>query len=112
MASNYEQLLTELQRKQKLNECVRATLAFDEGEMLFRELFKILGVGQLPPEGLKGEELHENLGFLRAGQTLLGILTEGDPLTVQQILLKNEKERIDAVNKDFLAEIEKEKYNV
>ena len=110
--TTYQMLLEQFHKKQKLNECVRALLAFDEGELLFRELFKILGVAQLPQEGLRGEDLHENLGFLRAGQTLLSILTEGDPATVQKMLLQNEKERIDAANKDFLAEIEKEKYNV
>lgn len=64
-----------------------------EGQALFEYLFKHFEVAALPPRNLTGEILHENLGFLRAGNSIYKLLCEAASESAASILAKTERKR-------------------
>jgi len=66
-----------------------------EGEKLFRYLFKNFEVSNLPDRGLDEKDLHEYLGFLRAGNSIYKLVCEADADIAGSILSKLERERYD-----------------
>lgn len=63
------------------------------GQILIKYLFKNFQVGELPPFGLEGLELHDQLGFLRAGNAVYKIACEANFNKAGEILAKIEKEK-------------------
>lgn len=110
--SRYQELLTEYKRREEMLDSAKGVLAFDEGERLFFHIFKMLGVSNGIPQGLTGEQLHEELGFQRAGQEIMKIMMEASPLTVNKIMNKIDQERIRVIKEEFDALLEREKHNV
>lgn len=66
-----------------------------EGQKLFRYLFKNFEVANLPDRGLDEKDLHEYLGFLRAGNSIYKLVCEADADIAGNILSKLERERYD-----------------
>lgn len=64
-----------------------------EGVTLIRYLFKSFDVGEVPGRNLEGTELHDYLGFLRAGNSIYKISCEADFEKAGSILASVEKER-------------------
>lgn len=64
-----------------------------EGIQLFAYLFKSLDVATLPERGLEGNDLHDHLGFLRAGNSIYKLVCEADPEIAASILSKLERKR-------------------
>lgn len=102
------ELLEELKEKQRLLESTRAMLAFDEGELFMKYIFKNLMVTHLPAEGLQGPDLHSTLGVLRAGRTIFEMCVQADPDTTMKILARLEKTRLDNLDKELIDQLRKE----
>jgi len=90
----------EQERKERLEHrdvllSIASLIKTDEGQKLFKYLFKNLEVSQVPPQGLEGNQLHEYLGFLRAGNTIYKLACEAASETSASILAKLERERYD-----------------
>ena len=66
-----------------------------EGQNLFRYMFKNFEVSNLPDRTIKGDDLHEYLGFLRAGNSIYKLVCEADADIAGSILSKLERERYD-----------------
>lgn len=64
-----------------------------EGEILFNYLFKNFDVMTVPAVGMQGMELHEYLGFLRAGNSIYKLVCEADSEKAGSILAKQERDR-------------------
>lgn len=64
-----------------------------EGQKLFRYFFKNFEVSNLPDRGMEEKDLHEYLGFLRAGNSIYKLVCEADPEIAATILSKLERER-------------------
>lgn len=75
-----------------------------EGEKLFKYLFKSFEVAQLPDREMKGEELHEYLGFLRAGNSVYKLVCEAEANIAGSILSKLERERYDDKLREYSIE--------
>lgn len=76
---------------------VAAIIKTPEGEKLFRYLFKSFEVGNLPDRSIVGDDLHEYLGFLRAGNSIYKLTCEGDHRIAAAILSKLERERYEHI---------------
>lgn len=74
---------------------IASILQTKEGEKLFRFLFKNFEVNNLPERNLKGDDLFECLGFLRAGNSIYKLVCEADAEQAASILSKLERERYD-----------------
>ena len=68
-----------------------------EGRQLFSYLFKNFEVTCVPDIGMKGEELHEYLGFLRAGNSIYKLASEADSENAASILANLERKRYDDI---------------
>lgn len=79
----------------------RELLANKSGKPFFKYLLKSLDVGILPAQGLDGLLLHNQLGYLRAGNELLKMLSEVDTKMAGIILAEIAKERNDELYKDY-----------
>lgn len=103
-----KELLEEMQEKKRVLESTRAMLAFDEGELFMKYLFKNLMVTHLPAAGIEGIALHETLGTLRAGKAIMDMCMQADPKTTARIIARLEKARLDALDEELLEELRKE----
>jgi len=72
---------------------LRAILQTPNGVTLFSYLFKNFNVGEMPVRGLTEVELHENLGFLRAGNSIYKLICEADASISASILSELERKR-------------------
>lgn len=72
---------------------INVILKSKEGLQLFDYLFKNFEVMCTPELGAKGEDLHEYLGFLRAGNSIYKLACEADAVTAASILAKLERKR-------------------
>lgn len=66
-----------------------------EGSQLFKYLFKSFDVMNLPPREMEGNNLHEYLGFLRAGNSLYKLSCEADYQTTANLIAEIERRRYD-----------------
>lgn len=64
-----------------------------EGIQLFNYLFKNFEVTTMPDRGMEGNNLHEYLGFLRAGNSIYKLACEADSEMAASILAKLERDR-------------------
>lgn len=69
-----------------------------EGLQLFKYLFKYFNLLELPYKGLEDNELHDNLGFLRAGNAFYKLVCEADFDIAASILSKLEREKYDDIH--------------
>lgn len=74
---------------------IAAIIKTDEGRKLFKYLFKSLDVMELPEKGIEGFELHDYLGFLRAGNSIYKLACQAASESASDILAKIERERYD-----------------
>lgn len=72
-------------------------LKLKEGQQLFKYLFKNLEITTAPVQGMEGNELHEYLGFLRAGNSIYKLVCEADADIAASILSKLERERYEHI---------------
>jgi hypothetical protein len=72
---------------------IRAVLATVSGRVLFKYLFKHFGVTELPQIGLDERILSENLGFLRAGNSIFKLVAEANAEVAGELLATIEKDR-------------------
>jgi hypothetical protein len=63
-----------------------------QGYIAFKHLLKSLGVGELPVQGLEGNLLHDNLGFLRAGKSIYNLLCRANHRKAVEIMADITKE--------------------
>lgn len=76
---------------------IRAIMATSSGVRFLKYLFKNLQVGTIPPMGTEGNLLMEQLGFLRAGNSVFDIACEANETVSAGILAKIRKEHNDAL---------------
>jgi hypothetical protein len=72
---------------------IAAILKTKEGIQLFSYLFKNFDVTSLPDRSMKGDDLHEYLGFLRAGNSIYKLACEADSESAASLVAKLERER-------------------
>lgn len=72
-----------------------------EGKALFKYLFTTLEITKLPDENLEGNMLYENLGFLRAGNSIYKLACQADFESAASILSKLERERYEHTCKQY-----------
>lgn len=72
---------------------VASLLQTKEGKQLFKYLFKNMEVMTTPPLGMSGMDLHEYLGFLRAGNSIYKLACEANSEEAALILAKLERDR-------------------
>jgi len=72
---------------------IATLLKHREGIQLFRYMFKNFEVMTTPPLGMHGMDLHEYLGFLRAGNSIYKLACEADSESAASILAKLERDR-------------------
>jgi len=75
-----------------------------EGQDIFKYLFKSFDVGELPEQGLEGLQLHDRLGFLRAGNSIFKLISEADPKIAGSLLSTIERERYDDLIRQYRIE--------
>jgi hypothetical protein len=80
---------------------IGAILATKEGKELFEYLFKNLDVAQVPEIGMQGMDLHDYIGFLRAGNSIYKLACEAAYETAASIIAKIEKEKYDELKQRF-----------
>lgn len=78
-----------------------ALLKTNPGIQLFKYLFKTLDVIELPYQGLEGIELHDRLGFLRAGNQIYKLVCEADPEVSANILSQLERDRYERLHEQY-----------
>lgn len=98
MQTKHEKYLSEKERQERLEHqdvllAIAAVIETKEGKKIFEYLFKNLEVGTLPPINLRGEELHEMLGFLRAGNSIYKLVCEAATESAASILSSLERKR-------------------
>jgi hypothetical protein len=72
---------------------INVILKQKEGLQLFEYLFKHLDVTMVPERGLQENDLHEYLGFLRAGNSIYKLACEADSEIAASIIAKMERKR-------------------
>lgn len=80
---------------------IRAILATQSGVKFFEYLFEVFGATELPEIGLEGQLLFEKMGFLRAGKSIFKLVSEADYKVAAMLLAKTEKDKADALYKEF-----------
>lgn len=72
---------------------VASIVKSDQGRKLFKYLFKSFDVGTVAEKGLDGMDLHDRLGFLRAGNAIFELVSEADSETAASLLAKIKREQ-------------------
>ena len=76
---------------------ISSILKTKEGLQLFLYLFKNLDVTCVPERGMSEKDLHEYLGFLRAGNSVYKLACEADSETAASLLAKLERQRYEVL---------------
>lgn len=85
-------------------EAIRDVLSRPSGRAFFKYLFKEFSVAEIPDVGLEGFILHGMLGHYRAGNAIYKIACEANAEIAGQLLAEKEKDAIDELYKESLAE--------
>lgn len=80
---------------------IAVILKTNEGLQLFNYLFKNFEVMCVPDRGIVDNELHEYLGFLRAGNSIYKLACEADATTAASILAKLERKRYEQIYEQY-----------
>jgi len=72
-------------------EAVGKILDTPEGKRFMYYLFTSLAVTELPAKGLSGEDLHETLGFLRAGHSVFNFVSLIRPQVAAELVARMQK---------------------
>lgn len=83
---------------------IAAIIKTHEGQKLFEYLFKNFEIAALPPRELKGELLHEHLGFLRAGNSIYKLVCEAASESAASIITTTERKRYEELNHQYRIE--------
>ncbi len=94
MALSPEEIKESIQRRDLLLH-VRAILATASGKEVFKYFFDEFGVGQFPAPGLIEEQLRDELGNLRVGNSIFKLASEADFEIAGNLLAQLEKDRYD-----------------
>ena len=78
-------------------EDLKVVMSSSHGQRFIKYLFKNFCVGEMPPAGLDGDDLREQLGFFRAGHSIFEIASEANPTVAGSLLAQKEKERYAAL---------------
>jgi len=100
MSEKLEEYFLQKERKERLEHrdvllAIASILTTDDGQKLFKYLFKNLNVGELPPLEMSGKELYDYLGFLRAGNSIYKLACEADSEIAASLVSKLEREKYD-----------------
>jgi hypothetical protein len=98
VAEEIEKYYEEKERQEALEHrdvllAIASILKTKEGMTLISYLFKNFEVGNVPDRTLKGEDLHEQLGFWRAGNSFYKLACEADSETAALLLAQLERRR-------------------
>ncbi len=109
MSKVIEKYHLEKQRKEDIEHrdvllAIGSLLKTPEGLNLFKYLFKNFEVANLPDKSLEGIELHEALGFLRAGNSIYKLACESASEIAGSIIAKIERERYEDLREQFRVE--------
>lgn len=87
--------LNEQEYREQVNAllAVRKILESPEGQDFMLFLFKTLQVGELPARGIEGIDLHETLGYLRAGHSVYQLAVQANPTTATNLMARIEREK-------------------
>lgn len=80
---------------------IASILKSNEGQTIFKYLFKNFEVAQTPPIEMQGNILHETLGFLRAGNSIYKLTCEADFEISALLLSKLERERYEQIRTEY-----------
>ena len=94
---NEELAKRELKEYQEVLLAINSIIQTEEGKKFFKYMFKNLDVGTVPERGIEGFELHDYLGFLRAGNSIYKLACEADYEIAALLLAKLEKEKYDDI---------------
>lgn len=81
-----------------------AILNTKNGKELFSYIFKNFDVTGMPEQGLQGNDLHEYLGFLRAGNSLFKLASEASSEVAATLLANTERRRYDNQREQYRIE--------
>ena len=106
IAEELQKYQLEKQRQEHLQHrdvllAIASLIKTEAGQTLFKYLFKSLDVMNLPDQSMKGETLHEYLGFLRAGNSIYKLTCEAAHDEAASILSKLERERYDDLSAQY-----------
>jgi hypothetical protein len=93
--SEQEVLRREFIEHQKIIGDLQAVLATKSGRGFFKYLLKTFDLQDLPKPGMDEDLKNEYLGFLRAGRTILQLVSQANPSVAGTILTEIEKEKYD-----------------
>ncbi len=111
MLTNEE--LLERQRKELIREqiehrdvltAIATIIKTKEGLQLFGYLFKHFEATNLPDRGMEGNDLHDYLGFLRAGNAIYKLACEADSETAASLIAKMERQRYEHLYEQYRLE--------
>lgn len=83
---------------------ISSVLKTKEGQQIFSYLFKNLDVTCVPDKGMKGEDLQEYLGFLRAGNSIYKLVCEAESEKGASLLARLERKRYEYANEQYRIE--------
>lgn len=109
MNEKLEKFFADEERKEQMEHrdvllAIAVLLKQKEGIQLFSYLFKNFEVTSLPDKSLKGDELHEYLGFLRAGNSIYKLASEADSEISASILAKMERTNYERIVEQYRIE--------
>lgn len=81
---------------------LKAILETNSGRNFMKYLIKNFEVGELPERGVEGIDLHETIGFLRAGQSVFQMMSQANKKIAAELLAQIQGEKYEK-----LAEIAK-----
>lgn len=80
---------------------IASILKKNEGQQIFKYLFKYFEVGEMPGPEMKGEMLHGYLGLLKAGNSIFKLASEADSETAASLLAKLEREKYERKYEEY-----------
>jgi hypothetical protein len=100
MQTEIEKFEQRLELKERMEErdalmAIASMMGTKEGRDLFRYLFKTLEITTLPDMSMKGEILHDKLGFLRAGNSIYKLACQAASNATASIAADIEREKYD-----------------
>ena len=109
MITSIEEFEAELERREQLEYrdvllAVQSLMTTSDGVKVFSYLMKNLNVTKLPEQGMEGVELHDYLGFLRAGNSVYKLLCQADPEEAAKLIAKIERKEHDDRNERYAIE--------
>ena len=100
----FERNRKEMLEHQNVLLAISAILKTDNGQKLFKYLFKTLDVFEVPAVEMEGKILYEYLGHLRAGNSIYKLASEASSEAAAAIMAKIEREKYEDKYEQFRIE--------